>query len=485
MLLNNMNKNIIMKIGNHNCKIKKTLSFLIVAVTLVSIKAYAQEQSEMPNLIVIMTDDMGWADVGFNGCKDIPTPNIDRIANEGVRFEEGYVSFPVCGPSRAGFLTGRYQDRFGFTTNPSIDPKNPKAGLPLEEETMAQVLQKANYNNAIVGKWHMGTHEVFHPLNRGFDYFYGFLSGGHNYFPDQLYLNDLSEVTKKWEWYRTKIIENRTKVETDHYLPDELSDAAVRYIEKQADNDQHFMLYLAYNAPHTPMQATEKYLSRFPDIKYKRRKTYAAMVSAVDDGVGRVLKSLEENDIDENTIIVFLSDNGGASNNASDNGPLRGRKGDLFEGGNRVPFAMRWKAKLPQGVTYDKAVSSLDIMATIIAQTNVKISPERPLDGVNLIPFLTGTDQGDPHDFLFWRKQEQNAMAILYENYKLVANKNRKNNPPELFDLSKDLGETTNIKLQNKEVYKRLLRIWKEMNSQMKDRVFPTLGNDNWWSTKD
>lgn len=460
---------------------KKIFILLLLAGQVI----YSQsQQTKKPNLVVIMTDDMGWADVGFNGCKDIPTPNIDVIANEGVRFDEGYVSYPVCGPSRAGFLTGRYQDRFGFTTNPSIDPNNPTSGLPVEEETMAQVLRKADYNNAIIGKWHMGTNAVFHPLERGFDYFYGFLSGGHNYYPDQLTLNDISDVTSKWGWYRTKIIENRTKVETDDYLTDELSDAAVEYIKKQADNDQHFMLYLAYNAPHTPLQATEKYLSRFPNITDKRRKTYAAMVSAVDDGVGRVLKTIEEKGLDENTIIVFLSDNGGANNNASDNGPLRGMKGDLFEGGVRVPFAIRWKGIIPEGKSYEKPVSSLDIMATIVAQTEVKINTERPLDGVDLIPYLTGKDKGTPHDYLFWRKWEQNAMAIRKGNHKLVANKNQDKNAPELFDLSLDAAENEDLKSKEKEISDSLLSAWKKWNSEMKDRVFPTLGADTWWVEK-
>lgn len=440
-----------------------------------------EPEAKMPNLIVIMTDDMGYADVGFNGCLDIPTPAIDKIADEGVRFTQGYVSFPVCGPSRAGFLTGRYQDRFGFTTNPTIDPNNPIAGLPVQEETMAQVLRKADYKSAIIGKWHMGTHPNFHPLERGFDYFYGFLSGGHNYFPENLTINDLSEVKAKWEWYRTKIIENRSKVETNDYLTDELSDAAVRFIKKQVEADQHFMLYLAYNAPHTPLQATEKYLSRFNQIADKKRKTYAAMVSAVDDGVERVLQALQEGGIDENTIVVFLSDNGGATNNASDNGVLRGHKSDLFEGGIRVPFALRWKGTISGGQTFQRPVSSLDIMATIVAQTKVKINPLRPLDGVDLVPYLTGMKAGDPHDYLFWRKWEQNAMAIRQGDKKVVANKNREENSPLMFDIGSDVSESKDLKTADKEAYEGLVQEWSDWNRQMKDRVFPTLGEDVWW----
>jgi len=457
------------------------ISFFLEGCSMKKSEDKQADNSSKPNLIVIMTDDMGYADVGFNGCLDIPTPAIDRIADEGVRFTQGYVSFPVCGPSRAGFLTGRYQDRFGFTTNPTIDPNNPVAGLPVEEETIAQVLRKADYNSAIIGKWHMGTHPKFHPLERGFDYFYGFLSGGHNYFPEELTLNDLSDVNSKWGWYRTKIIENRTPVETDEYLTDEFSNAAVGYIEEQVENNQHFMLYLAYNAPHTPMQATEKYLSRFSNISDERRRTYAAMVSAVDDGVERILKTLDETGITDNTIVVFLSDNGGAANNASSNEPLRGRKGDLFEGGIRVPFAMKWKGVIPEGQTYNKPIFSLDIMATITAQTDVKINPMKPLDGVNLIPFLTGENTGNPHDYLFWRKWEQNAMAVRHGNYKLVANRQQEQNPPDLYNILSDISETNNVKSSQKELSENLMQEWQNWNSKMKDRVFPTLGTDEWW----
>jgi arylsulfatase A-like enzyme len=441
--------------------------------------ALSQSQNTPPNLIVIMTDDQGYADVGFNGCEDIPTPNIDAIAKNGVKFTRGYVTYPVCGPSRAGFLTGRYQGRFGFSDNPSINPNDPSAGLPVEEETIAEVLKKSNYNNAVIGKWHMGTHPRFHPLERGFDYFFGFLSGGHNYFPEKLNINDLSEVKRKWQWYATKIKENRTVVEIEDYLTDELSQSAVKYIEKQVSNDQHFMLYLAYNAPHTPLQATPKYLSRFDHIKDPKRKTYAAMVSAVDDGVGQILKTLKKSGIEENTIVVFLSDNGGAKNNGSDNRPLRGRKSDLFEGGIRVPFAMQWKGKIPAGMTYEKNVSSLDIMATIVAQNKISIDKKRTLDGVNLIPFLNGENDSEPHDYLFWRKIKYNAMAVMKGDQKLV--KNKRNDFKEMFNLSTDLSETYNLIEKNNTQSKSMQLEWDLWNAELIDCIFPSLAKDEWW----
>jgi arylsulfatase A-like enzyme len=237
------------------------------------------------------------------------------------------------------------------------------------------------------------------------------------------------------------------------------------------------MLYLAYNAPHTPLQATEKYLSRFEEIEDEKRKTYAAMVSAVDDGVGRVLQTVYKSGIDESTLIVFLSDNGGARNNASSNAPLRGAKSDLFEGGVRVPFAMRWKGMIPQGQVYEHPISSLDIMATIVAENEIDISEDRPLDGTNLMPFLTGVEEGKPHDYLFWRKSEQNAMAIRKNNFKLVANRNHDETPPDLYNLKQDELNA----IENQSMYDTLYAEWRRWNDQMKDRVFPSLGEDKWW----
>ena len=457
--------------------------FFLTLIMLSGLLLSAQQDKDKPNLIVIMTDDMGYADVGFNGCKDIPTPNIDSIAYNGAHIVNGYVSFPVCGPSRAGFITGRYQDRFGFTTNPTIDPTNDIAGLPLDEKTIAEVLHKEGYKSAIVGKWHLGTHPNFHPLKRGFDYFYGFLSGGHNYFMNQLTIENLENVKSKWAWYKTKLRENHKTLEFEDYktdyLTDELSEAGLRFINKQAENNQSFFLFLAYNAPHTPMHATEKYLSRFPDIEDKKRKTYAAMVSAVDDGVGNVLRTLKDNGIEENTLIVFLSDNGGAHNNASQNTPLRGTKGSVYEGGLRVPFAMQWKGVIPANTSYEESVSSLDIMASIVDILDIKTNPKKQLDGVNIIPYLTGKKKGAPHEYLFWRKWEQNAMAAINADYKLL--KVKKNAETEFYNLKKDVSEKENIKGSNSKKVQEIQKEWDKWNVQLKDRVFPTLGNDKWW----
>lgn len=440
--------------------------------------------TEPPNLIIILTDDHGYHDVGFNGCTDIPTPHLDSIAQNGIRFTRGYVSYPLCGPSRAGLLTGRYQDRFGFSANPTSDPTNPAAGIPLEQENIAEVLKKVGYTSAIVGKWHMGTHPVHHPLNRGFDHFYGFLTGGHHYLPNKLTINDLTDVDKNKDWYRTRLLSGHTRVDMEGYLTDELSDRAVSFIEKQAESDTPFLLYLAYNAPHRPLQATKKYLSRFSHISDARRRRYAAMLSAVDDGVGRILTSLRKTGIEKDTLVVFLSDNGGAYNNGSENSPLRGWKSDLFEGGLRVPFAMQWKGHLPEGMDYTYPIISLDIMATITELANAPIDADRPLDGVNLIPYLTGVKSGAPHRQLFWRKFEENLMAVLDGNMKLVNH--------QLFDLDVDISEQENLSnvyagdnrtyAAHNSTRLALTNSWEKWNTENKDLVFPTSSVDQWWS---
>ena len=395
------------------------------------------EAQNSPNVIIILVDDLGYEDVGFNGCLDIPTPNIDTIAAEGVTFTNAYVSYAVCGPSRAGLITGRYQDRFGFGRNPLFAPNDANMGLPLSEETLAEALKKANYKSVALGKWHLGAHESLRPLKRGFDDFYGFLTGGHHYFPEYWTLQDEYEVKSQFDAYKTKLLRNDTRIEEDAYLTDALSREAVSYIKKY--KDWPFFMYLAYNAPHGPLQATDHYLKRFDHIKDKKRKTYAAMVSAVDDGVGEILNTLDALGIADNTMIYFLSDNGGPEKkNASDNGPLRGGKGEVFEGGIRVPFAMRWPNKINGGLVYDAPIISLDIFATAIAQSATPIHTKNNIDGVDLIPYLTGNDKGVPHGFLFWRKFDANEHAIRQSDGAKMVSLNDKS---MLFDLTTDLSE--------------------------------------------
>ncbi|WP_290794936.1 sulfatase-like hydrolase/transferase [Flavihumibacter sp. UBA7668] len=397
---------------------------------------YAQQQTA-PNIIIILADDLGYSDVGFNGSKDIPTPGIDRIAKNGVTCTNGYVSFAVCGPSRAGLITGRYQDRFGFSRNPLYAPKDSTMGLPSSEQTMAALLKGAGYRTGILGKWHLGTHPSQHPNRKGFDEFYGFLDGGHHYFPELLVLRDHTESRSQNDGYKTKLIRNQQVAEETEYLTDAFSREAVQFVKSNAQ--QPFFLYLAYNAPHTPMQASENYLQRFSHIKDPKRRTYAAMVSAMDDGINALLNTLEELKLDDNTLIFFLSDNGGPTNdNASNNKPLRGAKGGYYEGGIRVPFAVQWKGVLPAGKVYDMPVISLDIFATAAALT--KQQPINPIDGVNLLPYLTGTEKSPPHKALYWRGPRKELYAIRTVEDKLIIQEGS----TELFDIRMDKEEKNN-----------------------------------------
>lgn len=437
------------------------------------------EAPQKPNVIVIITDDQGYRDVGFNGSTEIPTPNIDRIAKEGVRFTRGYVTFPVCGPSRAGLLTGRHQSRFGFDRNPNADPSDPRGGLPRSEEMISEMLQRAGYYSKVIGKWHMGTHTSLRPLNRGFNEFYGFLEGGHDYFPENTEFEDILDSKKPYDWYRTKLVDNGKRVDFTQYLTDELSDRATEFVRRRAPQEQPFFLYLAYNAPHSPLQATEKYLSRFSHIADPKRRTYAAMISAVDDGVGKLLDELDRSGEADNTLVFFLSDNGGVVTGETgetpiaDNSPLRGGKSQLFEGGVRVPFAMRWPARIKGGKDYTRPISSMDIVGTITSQIGLDIRPDRPLDGVDLIPYLIGEKSGDPQPVLFWRKFDAGQHAMVVGDLKYFYNGQYR----VMFNLRTDTGEKSNIGPANKDNMEQLERLYQMWNAQMAAKpAFPPLG---------
>ena len=428
-------------------------------------------EEKPPNVIVIISDDQGYADVGFHGSKEIFTPNIDRIANNGVIFSEGYVSYAVCSPSRAGLITGRYQNRFGYTRNILLAPKDSTMGLPLTEQTLSDVLGKANYKTKAIGKWHLGAHESLVPERRGFDEFFGFIIGGHRYFPEDLTLNDLTKARRQMDGYVTRIYDNGKRIDTKKYLTEELSDNAVKFIEDNSDNP--FFLYLSYNAPHTPLQATERDLERNKHIEVEKRRTYAAMVSSMDDGIGLILDKLEEKKITDNTIVIFFSDNGGVEwYNFSDNGVLRGIKGDFFEGGIRVPFTMQWPKKIKPGITYDKPIIALDVFATVASAASAQKYIKNDIDGVDLLPYLTGDKFGLPHEYLYWQNPDKDIDVVRDERYKYL----RIKNDEYIFDLKNDISEETNIINSSKPIYDRLKSQFKEWEKGMIDPVFMDLG---------
>ena len=444
--------------------------FLYIAI-LLNLFSCGTSNNKPPNVIVIISDDQGYADVGFHGSNEIFTPNIDRIAKNGVVFSEGYVSYAVCSPSRAGLITGRYQNRFGYSRNILLAPNDSLMGLPLSEQTLPDVLNNVDYKTKAIGKWHLGAHKSLVPEKRGFDEFFGFLIGGHRYFPEDLTLNDLTEARRQMDGYITKIYDNGKRINTKKYLTEELSDNAVKFIEDNSDNP--FFLYLSYNAPHTPLQATTKDLERNKHIDIEKRQTYAAMVSSMDDGIGLILDKLEQKNIFENTIVFFFSDNGGVEwYNFSDNGPLRGIKGDFFEGGIRVPFAMQWPNKIEPGTIYDKPIIALDIFATVASAAKAEKYIKNKIDGVNLIPYLSGNKPGSPHEYLYWKNPDKDIDVIRDDRYKYL----RIKNDEYIFDLKNDISEESNIIDLSKPIYDRLKSQFKLWEKDMIDPVFMDLG---------
>lgn len=380
-----------------------------------------------PNVVVILADDLGYADVGYQGLRDFATPNIDALAAAGIRFTNGYVSHPYCSPSRAGLLTGRYQHRFGHVHNPKFRAGE---GLPLSESLLPELLSDQGYVSALVGKWHLGDGPEYHPLQRGFDEFFGFLGGGHDYF---------ESTDRDAREYLIPLEANGEEIPVEGYLTDQLTDAALDFVRR--NTAQPFFLYLAYNAPHGPLQAPPEHLERVDSIADTRRRTYAAMVTALDDGVGRLVAALGDLGLTDDTLVIFLSDNGGPTPaNASDNSPLRATKGTVYEGGVRVPFVVSWPGQLVAGKSYDPPVSALDIFPTLVAAAGGE--PREGLDGVDLLPFLTGAESGAPHEQLYWHTDEGDQHAVRQAGYKLVRVLDRE---AELYAIDTDISEESDI----------------------------------------
>ncbi len=404
---------------------------------------------EKPNILLILADDLGYEDLGFQGSKDIQSPHLDKMAATSIRFTEGYVTASVCSPSRAGLMTGRYQQRFGHEANTPAYPN----GMDLKETTMAQHLKRQGYRTAVVGKWHLGDTDKQYPTQRGFDHFYGLREGSRDYFYNP-------RKNDKPGSYRA-IEQNGKHVKFDGYLTDVLGNQAIEFIGEP--NDNPFFVFLSFTAPHGPLQATEEDLAWFKHIENKRRRIYAAMVWAMDRAIGNVLAHLEATNQLDNTIIWFLSDNGGATNNASSNLPLAGHKGIKFEGGIRVPFLMQWKAKFTEGRVDHRMVSALDILPTTVAAAGGSLDArERPLDGVDLLPYLTGEKKGAPHDKLYWHKLWFSAMRdgpwklIYVQDYGYA-----------LYNLKDDRSETTNLAKKHPDQVKAMTKTLGAWKAQM------------------
>lgn len=426
----------------------------VVPLTVCASPAYAA--GPRPNVILILADDLGYGDVGYHGCKDIPTPHIDSLARSGVRFTSGYAPHPFCSPTRAALLTGRYQHRFGHENNPPWAPDNDEIGLPVDQVTLPELLHKAGYATGIIGKWHLGGAPCFHPRKRGFTDFYGFLGGGHMYLPGR----------KGAAEYNAPLQHNGRTFEESGYLTDVFSREAVRFVEAHADRP--FFLYLSYNAVHGPLQATARYLERFQSIPDERRRTYAAMLSAMDDGIGLLLKRLRELKLEESTLIFFMSDNGGPPHaNASSNEPLRGAKGQVFEGGIRVPFLARWKDHLEPGKTFDAPVSGIDLFPTILTACGVEKPAAPQLDGVDLLSHVLKGPEGSPHEQLFWRTGGGLAWAVREGPWKCLRDQDGQ---VMLFNLELDLSEKTDLAGSRPDLVERLTRAYERWN---RDNVPP------------
>ncbi len=443
---------------------KSRALLLIATVVLFAAGPSVPAAERKPNVLVILADDLGYGELSCQGfTPEIPTPQVDSIAKSGVRFTSGYVSGTYCSPTRAGLMTGRYQTRFGHEFNPGpAQAAVPTFGLSLTEVTIGNRMKEAGYATGWFGKSHLGYQPAFHPLKRGFDEYFGFLGGAHSY------LDAAADP-------HNPILKGTEPVDNIGYTTEAFGQQTVNFIEKHKAGP--WFCYLAFNAVHAPLQAPDKYLSRFPNVTESKRRTFAGMLSAMDDAIGAVLAKVREIGQEENTLVVFLSDNGGPTRQTtSNNGPLRGFKGQTWEGGIRIPFMMQWKGRIPAGKVEDRPVIQLDIHPTALAVAGVEAKPEWKLDGVNLLPYLTGEKSGAPHEALCWRFGRQ--IALRCGDWKLVKGTGGSGEMErggrggvattegaELYNLKEDIGEKTNLAAKNPEKLKELSEMWDKWNA--------------------
>ena len=436
-----------MNVDSNSTRPVLPLRFLtaIAAILFFTLSAAAASATGPVNLLIFYADDLGWGELGCQGNKEIPTPNIDSIAKNGIRFTNGYVAATYGSPSRAGLMTGRYPTRFGHEFNSVANA----TGLRLDQTTLATRLKNMGYATAAVGKWHLGAGPEYRPTKRGFDEFFGTLANTPFFHPtnfvDSRVSNDVQKVT-----------------DDSFYTTDAYCERSLDWLEN--NKSKPWFLYLPFNAQHAPLQAPKKYLDRFPKVTDEKRQLFSAMMSAMDDAIGRVLGKVREMGQEENTLIFFISDNGGPTDSTtSKNGPLRGFKMTTFEGGPRIPFLAQWKGKIPAGKVYDYPVMNLDVMPTIITASGGKVDPSWKLDGVDLMPYITGANPARPHQTLYWRYGPQ--WAIRHGDMKLVVSKGG-SGKPELYNLATDIGESRDLAAAQPAKAKELQAMWDKWSAE-------------------
>ncbi|MDX6747902.1 sulfatase-like hydrolase/transferase [Polaribacter sp. PL03] len=435
-----------------------------------------KKTTNKPNILVILCDDLGYSDLGFNGSKDIPTPNLDALANNGTIFTSAYVAHPFCGPSRAALMTGLYPHKIGAQFNlPPNSGETIKKGISLEETFISKVLNNVGYQTGIIGKWHLGSNAEFHPNVRGFDDFFGFLGGGHNYFPEQYrkaYAQQEANGRKIIWDYLHPIEHNGKQIKETEYLTDAFSREAVRFIDDASKTEDPFFLYMSYNAPHTPLEAKEEDLKLFSHIKNKKRRTYAAMVYAVDRGVKRIVDELKESGQYENTLIVFFSDNGGKVKAGATNFPLKEGKGSAYEGGFRVPMFFHWPNVVPAGKKYDFNVSALDLYPTFARLAGAEIPEGKRLDGKNIWDnfLMNKNSHKDDNIYVMRHRNGYSDVAVRKNDWKAVKvyQQNWK-----LFNIGVDMAENNDVRKDHLDILKGLVGEAKDWSG--------THLQPNWW----
>jgi len=462
-----------------------------------------------PNVILIVADDLGYNDISFNGGGVagglLKTPNIDAIGHDGVSFADGYAGNATCAPSRAALMTGRYPTRFGFEFTPTdtrfartiagfpsdwehktifdedaakVDPPADDKGVPASELTIAELMRGKGYHTVHLGKWHLGGAKGMRPEQQGFDESLGFIIGGQMYLPE----NDPNAVNSKQDfdpidkyiWANLPFsvqYNGGHRFHPNRYMTDYLTDQAIDSIK--ANRNRPFFMYLAYNAPHTPLQALKADYDALPQIADRRTRVYAAMIRALDRGVGRVMGALKAQGLDRNTLVIFTSDNGGAHyiGLPDINRPYRGWKATFFEGGMKVPFFMRWPAQIKPATRVTGPVSHFDIFATAGAAAGIPMPRDRAVDGVDLLPFIEGRQTGAPHRTLFWRS---GAYRVVRDgDWKLQA----LDLPHQslLFDMKADPTEQHDVAAQHADVVARLAKLLAEHDAQSVKPSWPSL----------